>query len=103
MEGWARQGMEVLDILYEHLTKQTRAKGYLEADESPIKMQDPTNKGSCHQGYYWVYHCPFGRYCSVRLSVRRSTGTAAYVLKGFKGYLQSDVYTVYEEIGAREG
>lgn len=104
IEGWARQGLEVLDILYEHLTRQTRAKGYLQADESPIKVQDPANKkGACHQGYYWVYHCPLDGTVLFDYQPGRSAGAAAHVLKGFKGYLQSDGYTVYEGIGDKEG
>lgn len=103
IEGWARQGLEVLDILYEHLLKQTRAKGYLQADESPIKVQDPTKKGSCHQGYYWVYHCPLDGTVLFDYQPGRGSGAAAHVLKGFKGYLQTDGYSVYEGIGSREG
>ena len=52
LEGWNRQALKTLEILYEHLLRETRAKGYLQADESSIKVQDRDKKGSCHQGYY---------------------------------------------------
>jgi transposase len=103
LEGWARQGLDKLSIVHEHLLKETRAKGYLQADESPIRVQDPTKKGSCHQGYYWVYHCPLDGTVLFDYQPGRSAGAAAHVLKGFKGYLQSDGYSVYEGIGARDG
>ncbi len=103
LEGWARQGLGVLNILYEHLLRQTRAKGYLQADESPIQVQDRSKKGSCHQGYYWVYHCPIDGTVLFDYQPGRGSGAAAHVLEGFKGYLQTDGYGVYDKIGSREG
>ncbi|RYF84813.1 MAG: IS66 family transposase [Chitinophagaceae bacterium] len=103
LEGWTRQGLKILDILYEHLLRQTRAKGYLQADESPIKVQDKDKKGSCHQGYYWVYHCPLDGTVLFDYQPGRGSGAAAHVLEGFKGFLQSDGYAVYDKIGARDG
>jgi transposase len=102
LEGWTRQGLHILDILYEHLLKQTRTKGYLQADESPIKVQDKDKKGSCHQGYYWVYHCPLDGTVLFDYQPGRGSGAAAHVLEGFKGYLQSDGYAVYDKIGMRK-
>ena len=103
LEGWARQGLNVLNILYEHLFKETRAKGYLQADESTIKVLDPNKKGSCHLGYYWVYHCPLDGTILFNYQPGRSSGAANHVLSGFKGYLQTDGYAAYDKIGASEG
>lgn len=103
LEGWARQALGVLHILYEHLLKQTRAKGYLQADESTIKVQDRNKKGKCHLGYYWVYHCPIDGTVLFDYQPGRSARAAAHVLSGFKGYLQTDGYTAYDKIGASAG
>lgn len=104
LEGWTRQSLHTIEILYEHLLQQTKAKGYLQADETTIRVQDPDNKkGSCHLGYYWVYHCPIDGTVLFNYQPGRSTAAADYVLEGFKGYLQSDGYNVYEGIGNREG
>ena len=102
LEGWTRQGLKILDILYDHLLRQTRGKGYLQADESPIKVQDKDKKGSCHQGYYWVYHCPLDGSVLFDYQPGRGSGAAAHVLEGFKGFLQSDGYAVYDKIGMRK-
>jgi transposase len=53
--------MDRLDILYEHLLADTKIQGYLQADETPIKVLESQKKSSCHQGYYWVYHSPISR------------------------------------------
>lgn len=103
LEGWTRQGLKVLDILYEHLLTETKAKGYLQADETTIKVQDSNKKGSCHQGYYWVYYCPLDGTVLFDYQPGRSAQAAAHVLSGFKGYLQTDGYDVYDKPGAREG
>lgn len=103
LEGWARQGLNILNILYEHLFKETRTKGYLQADESTIKVQDRDKKGSCHLGYYWVYHCPIDQTILFDYQPGRSAAAARHVLNGFKGYLQTDGYAAYEKIGASEG
>ena len=103
IEGWVRQALGILVILYEHLVRETRTKGYLQADESTIRVQDRDKKGSCHLGYYWVYHCPIDGTVLFDYQPGRSAGAAAHVLSGFKGYLQTDGYTAYDKIGAREG
>lgn len=103
LEGWVRQGLNVLNILYEHLLQQTKAKGYLQADESTIKVQDRAKKGSCHLGYYWVYHCPIDQTVLFDYQPGRSARAARHVLEGFQGYLQTDGYAAYEKIGKTEG
>jgi len=101
LEGWAKQAMERLEPLYDQLLFDTKAKGYLQADETPIKVLESGKKGACHQGYYWVYHSPLDK--TVLFDYRPTRGAAgAELLKNFRGYLQTDGYAVYEKIGARE-
>jgi transposase len=78
-------------------------KGYLQADETPIKVLDPSKKGKTHSGYYWVYHSPLDKVVLFNYQPRQSTGAANTVLANFKGYLQTDGYYVYESIGKKEG
>ena len=101
IEGWAKQALERLEPLYEQLLFDIKAKGYLQFDETPIKVLESSKKGACHQGYYWVYHSPLDK--TVLFDYRPTRGAAgAALLKNFKGYLQSDGYAVYEKIGARQ-
>jgi hypothetical protein len=85
------------------LLRQSRSKGYLQADESTIKVQDRNKKGSCHLGYYWVCHCPIDGTILFDYQPGRSAGAARHVLEGFKGYLQTDDYAAYDKIGKAEG
>lgn len=58
IEGWTKQALEKLEPLYEQLVFDTKAQGYLQVDETPIKVLDSDKKGAAHSGYYWVYHAP---------------------------------------------
>src|SRR5690606_37852339 len=58
IEGWTKEALIKLHPLYEQLVFDTKAKGYLQVDETPIKVLDSDKKGAAHQGYYWVYHAP---------------------------------------------
>ena len=52
IEGWTRQALEKLEPLYEQLVFDTKSQGYLQVDETPIKVLDSDKKGATHQGYY---------------------------------------------------
>lgn len=101
LEGWAAQGMDRLQILWEHLLEDTKVQGYLQADETPIKVLDSAKKGACHQGYYWVYHSPIDRTVLFDYQPTRGAPAPKRILEDFTGYLQTDGYGVYQKIGAR--
>ncbi len=103
LDGWVKRALDKLDILYQHLLVATRAKGYLQADESPIKVLDRQKKGKTHQGYYWVYHNPLDGNVLFDYQQTRSKKAAQHVLTGFKGYLQTDGYGVYQALVEQAG
>jgi transposase len=101
LEGWVKQGLERIEILYEHLVTDTKSKGYLQVDETPIRVLDSNKKGSTHQGYYWVYHNPIDKTVLFDYQPSRSSQGPKAILSGFKGYLQTDGYEVYEQIAKK--
>ena len=103
LDGWCRAGLEKLQILYDHLVEDTKAKGYLQADETPLKVLDSDKKGASHQGYYWVYHNPIDKTVLFDYQPTRSASGPERILASFKGYLQTDGYTVYDKIGRKAG
>lgn len=50
-----------------------------------------------------MYHSPVDGTVLFDYQPSRSQKAADYILKDFKGYLQSDGYAAYEKIGRREG
>ncbi|MGM1430122.1 IS66 family transposase [Sphingobacterium lactis] len=102
IEGWTKQALEKLEPLYEHLIFDTKSKGYLRVDETPIKVLDSDKKGAAHQGYYWVYHAPLDGTVLFDYSPTRGGIAAVPMLGNFKGYLQTDGYAVYEKYGKKK-
>jgi transposase len=103
LDGWAARAMDRLEILYNRLADETKARGYLQVDESRIKVLESPKKGSCHQGWYWVYHSPIEKTVLFDYQPTRGAPAPKRILNGFKGYLQTDGYSVYEGIGRRSG
>jgi transposase len=96
LEGWVKEALKLLEPLYDKLVLDTKSKGYLQVDETTIKVLESERKGACHQGYYWVYHAPLDGIVLFDYSPTRGAAAPYPILKDFKGYLQSDGYGVYE-------
>lgn len=102
IEGRTKEVLLKLEPLYEQLVFYTKAKGYLQVDESPIKVLDSDKKGATYQGYYWVYHSPLDRTVLFdHQSTRAAVGVKA-ILESFRGYLQTDGYALYEKYGRKQ-
>ena len=102
IEGWTKQALQKLEPLYEQLVFDTKTKGYLQVDETPIKVLDSDKKGATHTGWYWVYHAPLDKTVLFDYSPTRGSSAPLPMLGNFKGYLQSDGYSVYEKYGKKE-
>ena len=102
IEGWTKQALIKLEPLYDQLVFDTKLKGYLQVDETPIKVLDSDKKGAAHQGYYWVYHAPLEGTVLFDYSPTRRGTAAVPMLEDFKGYLQTDGYVVYEKYGKKQ-
>lgn len=101
IEGWVKQGLERLEPLYQQLKFDIKAKGYLQVDETSIKVLESEKKGAAHMGWYWVYHSPLDGLVLMDYQPTRGSIATKEMLAGFRGYLQSDGYVVYEKIGQR--
>jgi transposase len=99
---WTAQAATLLEPLYEALAEEARRSDYLQADETPIQVQDPAKKGKTHRGYYWLYHDVLNGL--VVMDYQRGRGRAGprKWLAGYEGALQTDGYTVYDEFFAKE-
>jgi len=101
IEGWVKQALERLDPLYQQLRFDIKAKGYLQVDETSIKVLESDKKGAAHMGWYWVYHSPLDGTVLMDYQPTRGAIATKDMLAHFRGYLQSDGYGVYEKIGQR--
>lgn len=103
INGWCAKGLERIVPLYEELIADVKSQGYLQVDETTIKVMDEAKKGKTHLGYYWVYHSPIDGNVVFDYQPTRGQKAPMHMLKDFKGYLQTDGYGVYDKYGKKEG
>lgn len=103
MSRWVGKACEKIEPLGVKLHELVLQSGYLEADETTIKVLDKDKKGKAHLGYYWVYRAP--ELNLVLFDYRQGRGREGPMdsLKGFTGYLQSDGYGAYDYFGKVDG
>lgn len=99
IDSWAAQSMDALKPLYEKLLIDIKNEGYLQVDETTIKVLDEKKKDKSHLGYYWVYHAPISKLVMFNYNPTRSGSAALPILENFKGYLQTDGYSGYKAYG----
>lgn len=98
MADWVQVVAFWLKPLYNHMRQELLESGYVQADETPVRFQDPDNrKGKTSQGYLWVAHRPgLGVVFDWRLT--RQHVEATRLLEGFTGLLQTDGYEAYNAL-----
>ena len=90
-----------LFILYKRMMGMVLDSGYIQADETPIKVLDKLKKGKSHRGYFWVYYSPEHRLVFFDYQKGRSREGPREILNGYQGYLQSDGYVAYDEFDTK--
>src|SRR5690606_36697864 len=103
MSDWVARGCRELEVLYEVHKELVLSSGYLEGDETTIKVLDKDKKGKTHLGYYWVYRAPLENMVLFDYRPGRGGTGPKELLKDFKGYLQTDGYDVYDYFGNQQG
>ena len=99
ISGWCGKTAELLSPLYDELKKTfLQDADYLQADESPIKVQDKKKKKALHQGYMWVYRNPIKRLVLFEYNKGRGLNAPLKFFENYQGTLQSDGYQVYQAL-----
>ena len=102
LTDWVSATCTLIDPLYQALKSEVLKSGYLHADETPIKVLDNDKKGKTHRGYFWVYNNSPGRLVFFDYQEGRGESGPQGILKGYKGYLQTDGYQVYDAFDKKE-
>ena len=74
------------------------AGDYVQADETPVPVQDPRTKGKNHRAYIWEYSRPGGPVIFDFQMGREREGPKNF-LGDYSDALQTDGYTVYDKVG----
>ena len=103
INDWVKAVLTHIAALYEAHKKMVLTCGYLHADETPLKVLDENKKGTTHQGYYWVYHNSQNKLVLFEYRKGRGREGPDDILKDYKGYLQTDGYSAYDDFDKRPG
>lgn len=98
LNGWFNATADLLVPLYDVLVKELLDCDYLQADESPIGVQDSHKKGTLHTGYHWVYRNPIQGLILFKYHPGRARIAPEKMLQDFSGTLQTDGYTAYKNM-----
>jgi transposase len=102
IDGWQTRISNLVWPLYEEFKRQVLGQGYIQLDETPIKVLDQRKKGTTHRGYYWVYNSPPEHIVFFDYQEGRGREGPKKLLTDFKGYLQTDGYIVYDWFGLQK-
>lgn len=104
MVDWVGITADWLEPIYRQMYRELLAGGYVQADETPVRCNDPDERrGGTSQGWLWVISRPGGDVVfDWRLSRRH--GELTSLLQDYRGLLQSDGYEAYPSFAReREG
>jgi len=93
--GWLAEAAEVLSPLWQLLKERVLSAKVVHTDDTPIPVQD-RDRDHCRTGRIWVYVSEHGTVHDATES-RCRDGPLEF-LKGFRGYLQCDAYSGYDEL-----
>ena len=101
LDGWVMRVGELLIPIVGVMRRELLAGSYIQADETPVDVQMRDGCGKNHQAYLWQYGNPGGAAVFDFRMGRGREGPKQF-LKQFEGILQTDGYTVYDNVaGAR--
>jgi hypothetical protein len=97
MVQWVGHIAFLLQPLWRLMFSRMKLGGYLQVDETPVKVLDPEVPGKCARGYLWFYAVPDG---DVFLDFQGTRGRDAphAQLADFTGTIQTDAYEVYDSL-----
>ena len=99
---WVEAGAHLLLTVQEQLARRILDSGYVQADETPVKVLDPDRGGKAAQAYLWTYHSPPARAIVFDFNLSRGRDSPdRFFPDGWGGALQTDGYELYASL-ARE-
>ena len=101
MVQWVERLADWLRPVTDAMWSAMRATGYLQVDETPVRVLDPNVKGKAARGYLWFYGVPGGD-VFLEFDRHRSLEPVGRRLAGFTGTIQTDAYEVYQALARRE-
>lgn len=97
MVQWTEHIALWLRPLYDAMWREMLQGGYLQVDETPVRVLDPEVQKKAARGYLWFYAVPRGDVLLV-FDPSRSLQPVQERLRDFQGTIQTDAYEVYNSL-----
>ncbi len=92
---WVGQAAGLLQPVYAELKKIVQSSGYVQGDETPIRVLDPTRPGAAREAWLWTFLAPGAPTVIFDFQLTRSHQPALAFLREFRGAFQTDGYAAY--------
>lgn len=105
MGAWVEHAALLLMTPYEQLKQEVLKSGYVQVDETPIKVMDPERPNATRASWLWIYHAPTTKCLVFDYNISRGQDSPrAFFPPDWRGVVQCDGYGVYPALfDQREG
>jgi transposase len=94
---WVEEAALLLRTICDRLRERILADGYVQVDETPVKVLDPDRGGHAALAYLWTYLSPLSQSIVFDFDLSRGRGNLReFFSSDWEGVLQSDGYDAYE-------
>ena len=96
---WVKASAQLLLTIHEQLADRVRESGYIQADETPVRVLDPDRRGKAARAYLWTYHSPLNNAIVFDFNLSRGRDSPErFIPEDWSGSLQSDGYELYASL-----
>lgn len=95
MGQWVEHGASLFQPVYRELQKIVAGSGYVQGDETPIRVLDPARPGAAREAWLWTFLAPVPGVVVFDFQLTRSHEPALAFLRRFRGVFQTDGYAGY--------
>ncbi len=106
LSSWVVKCGALLLCLWELMQQDLQTSDYVQADETPVQVLHEEGRLASQKSYMWLFQCgpPGKRIILYHYAPTRAACVPADILgESFRGYLQTDGYSGYHAICARDG
>lgn len=98
MCDWVGKCADLLEPLVKRMHELIRLSPKINTDDTKIPVKNKNRKGSTYNGYLWVYIDDQFNVVFDFTPNRSRHGPIAFIGKKYKGYVQADAYSGYDEL-----
>lgn len=102
MAGWLGAAADLLEPVVTEMRRDLLKAPLIQSDDTPIRYQDRRLKGKTGRGYLWAYCLPWAEVVYDFREDRSRAGPLEF-LAGYRGAIQADGYSGYNELFRQDG